>query len=341
MKVFYKHKLKVSIFFRKPSAAHFSLEHLFAALLPYLNQACKTKIVTLPFYSTGFWNRIRNALFCQVKQGDINHISGDVHYVAVLLKKSRTILTIHDLEILKRKKGLQHAIIKYFWFTLPVRRVSYVTVISEATRNELLKFVSIPSSKIKVIYNCLPTPMPYLPKLFNITKPVILQVGTKQNKNIPRLAEAIRDIPCQLIILGKLTEKQTQKLHQEKIDFENYVNLPQQEVADLYARSDMLAFVSTEEGFGIPILEAQAMGRAVVTSNISSMPEAAGDGACFVNPYNVASIREGILKIITDAPYRENLIKKGLENVKRFDAEKIAAQYVELYQQVFEESRKE
>ena len=70
----------------------------------------------------------------------------------------------------------------------------------------------------------------------------------------------------------------------------------------------MLTFVSTYEGFGLPILESQATGRPVVTSNVSSMPEVAGDAACLVNPYDADSIREGILRVINDDAYRKDLM---------------------------------
>lgn len=291
----------------------------------------------MPFHSVGFFKRLANALYVLATRYDINHISGDVHYIAIFMRKRKSILTIHDLEILKRTSGMRHRAIKFFWFTLPVRRVRFITVISEATRNELLQHVSVSPDKIRVIYNCLPGKMMFQPKPFSSEKPMILQVGTKQNKNIPRLLEAIKGIPCKLVILGKVPVDVQQLLNQFDIDYETVQNLSPDEVVALYVRADMLAFVSTEEGFGIPILEAQATGRPVVTSNISSMPEVAGEGAVFVDPYNIESIREGILRIINEPALRDSIVQKGFENIKRFTPEKIAAQYVALYREVLEE----
>jgi glycosyltransferase involved in cell wall biosynthesis len=82
----------------------------------------------------------------------------------------------------------------------------------------------------------------------------------------------------------------------------------------------------------MPILEAQTVGRPVVTSNLSSMPEVAGTAACLVDPLSVASIREGVQRVIQDAPYREGLIAAGFENVKRFQAETVARAYGEVYE---------
>ncbi len=87
----------------------------------------------------------------------------------------------------------------------------------------------------------------------------------------------------------------------------------------------MLVFVSTYEGFGLPILEAQAMGRPVVTSNIMSMPEVAGDGACLVDPCDVTILHQVLLRVINDSSYRNTLVRNGFENVKRFRSKKIAA----------------
>ncbi len=96
----------------------------------------------------------------------------------------------------------------------------------------------------------------------------------------------------------------------------------------------MLVFASTYEGFGLPIVEAQATGRPVVTSDTLSMPEVAGDAACLVDPFNVESIRNGILKVIQDTGYREQLVQNGLKNVERFKPESVAMQYLALYREL-------
>lgn len=103
-----------------------------------------------------------------------------------------------------------------------------------------------------------------------------------------------------------------------------------------YAASDLLLFASTLEGFGMPILEAQTVGRPVVTSNLSSMPWVAGDAAVLVDPYSVESIRQGVRQVIGDRALRERLIQKGFENVRRFDAEYVAQEYVRIYEAVAE-----
>jgi glycosyltransferase involved in cell wall biosynthesis len=101
-----------------------------------------------------------------------------------------------------------------------------------------------------------------------------------------------------------------------------------------YKECDLVTFVSTHEGFGMPIVEANIVGRPVVTANVSSMPEVAGNAAHLVDPFDVADIRRGILKVIEEDAYREQLILNGFENQKRFKAELIAGQLEAIYRRV-------
>jgi glycosyltransferase involved in cell wall biosynthesis len=171
-------------------------------------------------------------------------------------------------------------------------------------------------------------------KPFNKMQPRILQVGTAPNKNIMRLAEALRGMNCTLEVVGRLSDKQRAALSRNGIAYTNFWGLSDEEMVKRYEDSDIVALVSTYEGFGMPILEGQATGRPVITSQVLSMPEVAGSAACLVDPYDVASIREGVLRIVEEDEYREALVHKGLENVKRFDAHRIAMQYLDLYRRL-------
>ncbi|NJL74867.1 MAG: glycosyltransferase family 4 protein [Saprospiraceae bacterium] len=106
-----------------------------------------------------------------------------------------------------------------------------------------------------------------------------------------------------------------------------------------YLDCDILVYVSTYEGFGMPIIEANSVERPVLTSNVTSMPDVAGNAACLVDPFDVQAIRQGLLQIINDATYREQLLANGRINKLRFDPDYIANSYYELYKKIVEEKK--
>ena len=119
------------------------------------------------------------------------------------------------------------------------------------------------------------------------------------------------------------------------VPYKYVFNISEQELADLYAESDIISFPSLYEGFGMPIIEGQLSDSVVLTSNLSPMTEIGRDSVYYVNPYSVNSIRQGFMTLINDGDMRKNLIMKGRENAKRFSCNVIAKQYLELYKNVF------
>ncbi|MDG1476869.1 MAG: glycosyltransferase family 1 protein, partial [Vicingaceae bacterium] len=240
---------------------------------------------------------------------------------------------IHDIEILKRTKGLKRFILKKVWFDWPIKKASVVTTISAFTKSELLQLGNY-KTPITVVPNPLTLPINYTPKEFNTECPTILHLGVKINKNLPRLIKALHGIHCKLVIVGKENQEIKQLLIKNSISFTFKPNLTNEAIIKEYENCDLLSFISTYEGFGLPIIEAQAMGRPIITSNISSMPEVAANGALFVDPYDIEDIKKGILKIITEKNFRSNLIQSGLKNIKKFEPQQIANQYNIIYKAV-------
>jgi glycosyltransferase involved in cell wall biosynthesis len=103
----------------------------------------------------------------------------------------------------------------------------------------------------------------------------------------------------------------------------------------------MVVFASLYEGFGLPILEAQAMGRPVIASNCGAMREAAGEGALLVDPYSVEAIREAVLRVKNEPGLREELIAKGLRNAAKFSADAVALKYAQIYKNLATAERSE
>ena len=208
-----------------------------------------------------------------------------------------------------------------------------MTTISEFTKTELLS-LKLYKTPIKVIPNPLTISFQYSPKLDWSYKVKILHVGTKENKNLIRLTKALNGVNCFLTIIGKLNSEQEFYLNTNNIDYINKINVSESELKEEYKLCDLLAFVSTYEGFGLPIIEAQALGRVVLASNISSIPEIAGDGAYLVDPYSVDQIKDAILYLSKNRNVRLRLIENGKVNVERFRPELIAEMYNKLYMKV-------
>ena len=333
------YNLKVIHYHRKPELDYFSIERLFIDIRAAMPSDIGVVVRESTFLSRGVWRRVFNIVEAAFRQGDVNHVTGDVHFLTYLLKRERTVLTIHDCVSLVRLRGIEKWCLRLLWYILPVHRAGVITVISASTKREVLKFVRCDPEKIQVIYNCVSEIFRPDARLFSATCPRVLQVGTGHNKNIERVAEALVGISCRWIIVGRLSEAQREVIESYGISYENYVGLSEDALLEQYRLADMLVFASTYEGFGLPIVEANAVGRAVITSNLYSMPEVAGDAACLVDPYDVVSIRAGILRVIEDADYRDDLVKSGFDNVERFRPSVIAEHYAQLYRQIYSGQR--
>jgi glycosyltransferase involved in cell wall biosynthesis len=229
-------------------------------------------------------------------------------------------------------KGLKYNIFKYFWYTIPNNRTAKFTAISQATKDDVIKYTECKENKVSVVYVSINSQFSKKEKLFNASEPRILQIGTAPNKNIERLLDALKGIPCELVILGKVQPNILETLKSYKIKHEIIDRrLSDEEVVMEYQKCDILTFVSTLEGFGMPIVEANAVGRVVITGNVTSMPEVAGNAAHLVDPFSIEDIRNGLLKLINDTSYRNLLIDNGYTNCQRFKIETITKEYESLY----------
>lgn len=237
--------------------------------------------------------------------------------------KSKRVTTYHDLVPLLHPEWTVSKIVDVHKRRLQLveKEIDIVIAVSEATKKDLLKVSSIPLDKIVVIYEGVgdtfkiqsPKDIKMFRKKYQLPEEFVLALGgIGERKNIKRLKIACKDVP--LIVSGEDIER-----------------VSDEELPLLYASARLLAYPSLYEGFGLPILEAQACGVPVVTSDVSSMPEIGGQGAAYVDPLDIEDIKKTIRKVFYDNEVRKNLIKEGLKNVKQFTWEKTVEQTIEVY----------
>ncbi|RKD87719.1 glycosyltransferase family 4 protein [Mangrovibacterium diazotrophicum] len=323
--------MKVTFFFRPKMRGVHSIETLFGNLFNQFPRDIEKEV----YICTHKWKRFHSYLKARKYQGEVNHITGDIHQIALFLNRGKTILTIHDIGRWERDlKGWKKRLFKLLWLDLPLRSATIVTTISEFTKSKLVQECGIAADKIRVIHNPATIDFNYAPGAFNAESPTILQIGSGAQKNLNRLIEAVKGTPFRLLLIRRPDAAIEFKLQSLNIPYEWHSNLSRQEVYECYKKCDLIFFASEYEGFGVPILEANAVGRPVVTSNLASMPEVAGKSAILVNPYDVQEIRDALFKLKEKEQYRVQLIQEGIENLKRFSPEKTAQAYYELYQEI-------
>ncbi|MFN0015265.1 MAG: glycosyltransferase family 4 protein [Saprospiraceae bacterium] len=331
--------MRIALIFRRPQPGeHFSIERSFGVLLPIWKKHGDSPAFSIhrsSFISKGLWQRMRILAQMARLRADVFHVTGDIHFAALGLPGRKTVLTIHDCGFMRHPNPVLRWLLGIFWLKWPVLHCRLVTTVSEATKAEIVRNTGCSPDKIAVVPSAVPDHFRPAAKLFHTEKPRILHIGSAPNKNLRRHIEALHGIPCVLHIVAAVPEPEKRLLEQYGIEHVITPDLDDAAIVRAYEHCDLLLFASTLEGFGMPIVEAQSVGRPVVTSDCSSMPEVAGTGgACFVNPFDPASIREGVFRVIHDAVFRENIVQRGFENTGRFRVDGIAAAYIGIYQKI-------
>lgn len=324
--------MKITYFFRHNELGY-SIQKVFKTMIFSIQKKNTIEIFYMPTKRSMPWNLIGNVVYTyrnRNKHG-INHITGHIHEIILGLIGCKVVLTVHDLVFIDNVSNPFKKFYKWlFWLYLPIKLSDKVVCISNTTKNNILKHVK--TDTISVIYNAVDPEIKYVAKDFNQAKPIILHIGTGWNKNLESVIKSLDSVPCHLRIIGPLTTIQKQLLSSYSIEYSNVSNLTDVQIREEYKQCDIVSFPSLYEGFGMPIIEGQKTGRVVLTSYIEPLIEVANESVCYVDPHNVVSIKEGFLEIINNRDFRNEKIRLGKINMERFSVEKIADEYVTLYQ---------
>lgn len=328
--------MNINFYYRNKKAG-FSIATVFDTIIEEIEKNNQVLRTFLPSPNASIPSILKNGWFARNKEkaNYINHITGDVHYLLWFLKGGKTIVTVHDIMYYHYLKGIKKKVWKILYIT-PLKRAAYVTFISNFAYKQVSEVINLDVNKVHIIPNPVDPSFTYSPKEFNTEKPVILHLGTLERKNLERTIEALENIDCHLRIIGELKEQTKNLLENHHIEYSNGMNLTHEEIVTEYKNADIINFPSLCEGFGMPIIEGQATGRIVITSNLSPMKEVAGSGAILVDPYSVKDIRNSYLTVIQDQKIRESLIHEGLKNIENYKVKKITQQYNDLYKKLYE-----
>ncbi|WP_375514631.1 glycosyltransferase family 4 protein [uncultured Nostoc sp.] len=259
---------------------------------------------------------------------------------APLYSNCRFVITSFDMIPLRFPKRFSPLIPYHRYYTPQVlKQAQHIICISQTTAEDITKFYGIPANKIT------PIPLAYDRTHFSpLNLPTcnyFLYIGRQEPyKNIQRLISAFAALPnCkdyELWLAGPSDRRYTPTLKAQvaelgitnQVKFLDYI--PYSELPKIINQAIALVFPSLWEGFGLPVLEAMACGTPVITSNLSSLPEVAGDAAILINPYNIGEITEAMQAITTDSELRSRLSNQGITHSQQFNWEKTGKATVEV-----------
>lgn len=321
--------MKVLFVYRHPDMG-FSIGKVFKPIETEMRKYAEVDCVYMPVanYSfRGLWLNIRAARkAARQKDYDIIHITGAEHYLVPFLKSRNVVVTVHDVQSLLNGMTGIRKVLKRWMFLSTLSSAGFVTYISSNTEREVAEYVRV--RRGRVVPNPVDENIVYSPKAFNKNQPVILHIGTGDNKNLIRCCQALAGVKCKMVVVGKLNDGQKKALNDNHICYENLCNLTDEQIRQLYYDCDIVSFPSTYEGFGMPIIEGQKAGRVVVTSNLEPMNEVTGQCAVLVDPYDVEDIKRGFREAIDNS---ERYVHSGLENVKGYNLSRITKLYFDVY----------
>ncbi|MCU0485452.1 MAG: glycosyltransferase family 4 protein [Anaerolineales bacterium] len=311
------------------------------------------QVVVLPDRSPAarlLWEQMAFPALAARHKLDLLH---SLHYTMPLAYRGRTVVTFHDMTFFLFP-GL-HTLPKRYFFRLFIhlsqRRATALIADSESTRQDAIRLAGVPPGKIHTaLLGITPDfhPESNLAALeavrqkYHLPERFLLFVGLLEpRKNLPALLQAFAGLPPQqtpvkLVVVGRqgwMYEQTLQLVHSlglaERVHFTGYVD--QADVPRVYNLAEIAVYPSRYEGFGFPVLEAMASGTPVITSNVSSMPEIAGEAGVLLPPDDIPALTQAIQRLLSDPAERQGRIKIGLERAAQFTWERTAEKTLQVY----------
>ena len=318
-----------------------------------LTESANMHIVEVNWPSYPLWEQIGLPLAVNRIKPDILHCTSNT---APIFCNVPLVLTLHDIIFLEKRAystSIYQRLGNYYRrliVPLVAKKCLRIITVSNIEKTNITFKLRIPQERITVLHNGYNKSYKYLGQEHDVYKKYIEQPdyffilgNTDGRKNIERMLIAYSlylersKIKRKLLItslgnyyLDQLLNRHNIECIKKHISLTEYI--PIEDLPYLYNSAFAFLFVSTREGFGIPILEGMACGTPVITSNTSAMPEIAGEGGILVNPFKPEEIAEKILLLEEDATYRNNCIEYGLNRVKQFSWENTAKNTLNIYQ---------
>jgi len=272
-----------------------------------------------------------------------NELPRGIHKITI-----PTIVTVHDLVFIRYPEFY-----KYLDRIIYRRRMKYacktatkIIAISEQTKSDIVNFIGADPRKIEIIHQSV-SPLFFekaatekVKEKYKLPEQFILAVGTiEERKNQLSILKALQakkmDIP--LVLVGEPTSY-TNDIHKYIAagNIKNPViflkNIPEKDLAAIYQLAGLSIYISVFEGFGLPVIEAMACGCPVITSNVSCLPETAGDAAILCPPDDIDALGNHILSLLNDNEFRVSLIAKGKARAEEFRPKKYVEKLTALYE---------
>jgi mannosyltransferase len=221
-----------------------------------------------------------------------------------------------------------------------IRKSDAVVCISNNTKKDLVRLLpDIDPNKVYTIYNGVGNSF-YFAKDHTVRDYAMFVGNRKGYKNFLKIIEAVAISKLELMVIGSpLTEKEERLLKNAGCRFKQRSFVSDEELNELYNHAFCLIYPSEYEGFGLPIIEAQKAGCPVIACNRSSVPEVIGDKRLLMENVNTSEILR-LIKPLKDAEFRDSVVKTGMANTERFSWERMADQYWQLYNQLWQNKRK-